>query len=413
MAKSLRTAFIRISKINNTENGIVEYTYEDIVNIVKEWNKGKRFLYYIKDHNNEEGDENPHFHIVIKFNSPTPFDDIKKVFPYGFIEPAKSIKNCVQYLVHMNDLSKTQYNFDEIITNDKNINKYRYQSAINQLLKLDDYIRKIELGEIREYNLTNEIPIEIFTNYKTKILNALEFYRRKIMTDKDRNIQVMIFSGDTGTYKTTYAKQLAQNQHKSICISSSSNDPMQDYMGEDILVLDDLRDTDFKFHDLLKILDNHTKSTVASRYSNKAFIGDTIIITTSQPISDWYFNEKREDKEQLHRRIPIQMQFTKEKISVFQYNEKAHKYIFVYELPNINKFKPTDTKAFILDTLESMGVVMSDDIRKQVLNAQIKPQYENKDLGEIIEELDTQEIKLDMNRDIKEQIEEIKKGDKK
>ena len=40
---------------------------------------------------------------------------------------------------------------------------------------------------------------------------------------------------------------------------------------EDVLILDDLRDSDFKFTDLLKILDNHTKSTVKSRYHNKAF----------------------------------------------------------------------------------------------------------------------------------------------
>lgn len=411
MAKSLRTAFIRVSKTNNTENGLIEYTYDDIQNIVKEWSKSKSFYYYIKDHNNEIGDENTHYHIVLKFNAPTPFDDIKKIFPYGLIENAKSIKNCVQYLVHMNDLSKTQYNFDEIITNDTNINKYRYQSVQNQLLKLDEFIHKIDIGEIREYNLTDTIPIDIFTNHKTKILNALEFYRRKVMTNKDRNIQVMIFSGDTGTYKTTYAKQFAQNQNKSICISSSSNDPMQDYAGEDILVLDDLRDVDFKFHDLLKVLDNHTKSTVASRYNNKAFIGDTIIITTSQPISEWYFDESKEDKEQLYRRVPIQMQFTKEKITVFQYNEKAHKYVFVYELPNVNKFTPQDTKAYILDTLDNMGVVMSDEIRKKIINAQINPKYENKEYGEISNEFNDDLFKLDINKDLNEQINEIKNND--
>lgn len=385
MPKSMKTAFIRISKTNNTDkDGLVVYSYDDIINTVKNWNKGKRFLYYIKDHNNESDDINPHYHVVIRFNSPTPFDDIKKIFPYGDIETAKSIKNCVQYLVHMNDLSKTQYNFDEIITNDNNINKYRYQSAINQLLRLDDFIHKIEIGEIREYNLTKSIPVEIFTNYKNKILNALEYYRRKVMTDKDRNINVMIFSGDTGTYKTTYAKQYAKNTNKSICISSSSNDPMQDYMGEDILVLDDLRDTDFKFHDLLKVLDNHTKSTVSSRYSNKAFIGDTIIITTSQPISEWYFNEKKEDKEQLYRRIPTQFQFTKQSIKIFVYDENAHKYLFVSDMPNINNFSPKQTTTFVYDTLKSMGVVVSDDIKDKLLNPKIDKDIQST-LGEFFE----------------------------
>lgn len=394
MAKSLKTAFIRVSCVNNTQNGVVNYSENDIVNIVQNWSKSKRFLYYIKGHNQEKDDPNPHIHIVLKFNSPTPFENVKEKFPYGDIENARNIKNCVQYLVHMNDFSKTSYDFDSIITNDPNINKYRYKSISNQLLELNDYIRRIETGEIREFNLTDNgnIPIEIFTNYKSKIINALEYYRRKVMTDKDRNIKVMIFTGDTGTFKTTYAKQYAKNNNQSICISSSSNDPMQDYMGEDILVLDDIRDTTFKFHDLLKVLDNHTKSSVQSRYSNKAFIGDTIIITSSVPLSEWYFNEKKEDKEQLYRRIPVQMQFTKDNISVFQYDDKAHKYIPIMKIPNVNNFKVEDSKNFVLDTLKSMGVEISQESEEQFINFQFSDEYKNLSIGEldnILNESDT------------------------
>lgn len=368
MPKSLRTAFIRVSAHNNTQNGVVDYTWEDIQNILKTWNKSKKFFYYAKDHNNEPGDPNPHYHIALKFNSPTPFNDIKAVFPYGDIESAKSLKNCVQYLVHMNDLSKMQYDFKDIFTNDLNIDKYRLISHTNQLLKLEDYILKIEKGEIREFNLTDSIPIEIYTNHKGKILNALEFYRRKVMTNKDRNITVLFFSGDTGTFKTTYAKQYAKNLGKSICISSSSNDSMQDYMGEDVLVLDDIRDTTFKFHDLLKVLDNHTKSTVASRYSNKAFIGDTIIITTSLPLSEWYFNETKEDKIQLYRRIPIQMQFTQEEIKVFEFVDKARKYVFRYSVPNASCMTVKKAKINTLETLKAMGLQITEEVQQQFLS---------------------------------------------
>lgn len=381
MPKSLKTAFIRISAVNNTENGIIKYSYDDVKNIVFTWSKTKKFKYYVKDHNNEPGDNNPHYHLVLKFNTAEPFDDLKKHFPYGDIEPAKNVKNCVQYLVHMNDLSKTQYDFDEIYTNDDNINKYRLISATNQLLKLDDYIHQIDAGKIREYNLTESIPIEIFANHKPKILNALEYYRRKVMTNPDRNIEVMIFTGETGTFKTTYAKQYCRNKNKSFCVSSSSNDPMQDYKGEDVLILDDIRDTTFRFHDLLKVLDNHTSSSIASRYSNKAFIGDTIIITSSQPISDWYFNDTKEDKEQLYRRIPVQMQFTKDTISIFQYNERAHKYTFSTKIPNVNTFTPQKTKNFILDIVKSMGVEISEE-ELEKLNKLDDPELNKKTVGQ-------------------------------
>lgn len=366
MAKSIRNAFIRVSRINNTENGKVVYEYDDIKNIINEWTKSKRFRYYVIAHNDEPDDPNPHYHLVLVFNSPTPFEQIKKWFPYGDIENAKSVKNCVQYLVHMNDLSKTQYDFSKIFTNDGNIDKFKLQSTANMLLKLDDYIHRIDSGEIREYNLTDYVPVDIFAKYKTQILNALEFYRRRVMTNADRNINVMIFTGDTGTYKTTYAKQYCRNQNKSFCISSSSNDPMQDYKGEDVLILDDIRDTTFRFHDFLKVLDNHTNSTITSRYSNKAFIGDTIIITSSQKLSQWYYDEKREDKEQLYRRISTQMQFTKDKITIFNYNEKAHKYILMAEVPNINNFAPEEAKKYLLNTLKSMGVNLSVDAIKDI-----------------------------------------------
>lgn len=404
MAKTMRTAFIRVSKYNDTQNGMVEYSYDDIKNILVEWQKSKKFLYYVKDHNNEPGDSNPHYHIVCKFRDSTSFNDIKAKFPYGNIESAKNVKNCVQYLVHMNDLSKTQYDFDSIFTNDPNINKYRLISAANQLLKLDDYIHKIDSGDIREYNLTEQIPIEIFSAYKSRILNALEYYRRKVMTNPNRDITCMIFTGTTGTYKTTYAKQYAVNTNKSICISSSSNDPMQDYKGEDILLLDDLRDDAFKFHDFLKVLDNHTQSSISSRYSNKAFIGDTIIITSSQPLADWYFDISKEDKEQLYRRIKVQMQFTDTDIKCFHWNDKAHKYVYEGSVPNLNKFKPEQTKKVALDILKSMGVTLSEETEKQFRDADLSV-YNDFDLGTLYDKSDE-----DLKK-IKDNFEQLKVED--
>ena len=61
-----------------------------------------------------------------------------------------------------------------------------------------------------------------------------------------------------------YAKQLGiKTEVTSNCISSSSNDPFQDYMGQKAIILDDLRDKAFingngtdNFEDLLKKLRN-------------------------------------------------------------------------------------------------------------------------------------------------------------
>ena len=75
------------------------------------------------------------------------------------------------------------------------------------------------------------------------------------------------------------------------CVSSSSNDPFQDYMGQKAIILDDLRDKAFingngtdNFEDLLKILDNNTNSSDKSRFNNKVFNGEVIVITSSVPL---------------------------------------------------------------------------------------------------------------------------------
>jgi len=109
-------------------------------------------------------------------------------------------------------------------------------------------------------------------------------------------------------------------------VSSSSNDPLQDYKGEDVLVLDDLRDDSFSFADLLKILDNHTKSTSKSRYHNKNFIGDTIIITSTSPLEYWYQHVSESARQQLKRRLRTQFQLTDRSITFFQYEPTFQRY---------------------------------------------------------------------------------------
>ena len=81
-------------------------------------------------------------------------------------------------------------------------------------------------------------------------------------------MEVIYIQGATGTGKTSYSKMLAEQKEYSYYISSSSNDILGDYKGQDCLILDDLRPSCMGLSDLLKMLDNHTTSTVKSRYKN-------------------------------------------------------------------------------------------------------------------------------------------------
>lgn len=335
--KKMKTAFIRVSAVNETtKEGVVTFTFNKIIEIIKEWSASCRFTYYAIEHNGEPEDSNQHYHIVLNFgSSPIRFSTIKNRFPYGRIETCKSLRATVQYLVHLNDLSKRTYEWSQIVTNDPNIDRFKVLSAQALDLKLKKYIDQIMAGEIREFNFATSIEPEVFAKKKSALYNALELYRMKVLQDKTRHINVIVCQGDSGTGKTTYCKAIADAQSKSICISSSSNDPFQDYKGEDILVLDELRSDVFCLSDLLKILDNHTKSTSRSRYNNKLFLGDTIFITTNEEWQDWYKGDADEERNALKRRVGLLYKFRRAAgkpytahIEQYRWNVDSLKYVY-------------------------------------------------------------------------------------
>lgn len=308
MAKSMRNAFIRVSRLNITDKGVIAYDYKELLGKIQMWSETKELTYFGVVHDDDK--ENVHYHFVLCFKNPTAFEYIKAIFPHGKIESPRNVKSTVQYLIHLNNPEKFQYKWEDIDTNCENINKYKVTSVYNEEVSIKDILGKIDRGEIRKHNQYELISIDMYSKYKTRIQNAFEYYEERIVMDKNRNINVIFITGDTGTGKTVLSKYLCEKGRWSYCISSSSNDPLQDYKGEDVLILDDARDSSFGFIDLLKLLDNNTRSSVKSRYRNKYFLGHTIIITSYDDLDAWYnkndeeFNSVPTDaRRQLYRRI--------------------------------------------------------------------------------------------------------------
>lgn len=364
MAKSYRNAFIRVSAENDTtDDGLKIYTSTDIENILKDWAETAQILYYFIEHPADEEISRGHYHILIRFKSPTPWDNIKAKFPYGDIEPARNSKNCIQYMVHLNDASKKQYPWDAIHTNDSNTDWYKVQSQARQEITLQSVIDRIVSGEIRQHNQVELITPDIWTKHRTRITNAFDYYTEKVCMDKDRKITTIYFSGSTAMGKTTFAKQYCDIRGLSKCISSASNDILQDYKGEDVLILDDFRGDARKgdkhrtleFHDFLKLLDPNTRSTGKSRYHNKAFIGDLIIITSTRPLCDLYYDLDAEDKHQLYRRIQQQYQFTSDKIYIYEYIENLRRYELIGSMPNVINMPKENKLDLALKMAEAFG----------------------------------------------------------
>ena len=106
----------------------------------------------------------------------------------------------------------------------------------------------------------NTLPIVEKTKILTQLKKLWELECLAASLKTDRDIQVVFVYGKTGTAKTTYAKKLFDSLGYDFCVSSSSNDPFDNYLGQRGMLLDDLRDETFSFEDMLKITDNHTQS---------------------------------------------------------------------------------------------------------------------------------------------------------
>ena len=301
-----------------------DYLKVDIQKTLKEYKTIKKWAYILHD----KDDTDPHYHIYVNFGGQSvdsalvakwfklAYTDEKGVEHSGenFIEKVKGrLSDVLLYLIHGNDTQqyKHQYSPTEVVAN------FDFSAEITN--------GKI-IGNFKEYSYAQQLEYvySLPRTEKTKAFADLEkhwkLHCRHLSLITDRDISVIFVSGAGGTGKTYYAKKFLNKMKLDFCVSSSSNDPFQDYLGQKAIILDDLRDTAFSLADLLKLLDNNTASSVKSRFENKVFNGEFIVITSSVPLTYWYQDYKSgsyDDLKQLYRRISCYVVVTKDEVSVF------------------------------------------------------------------------------------------------
>ena len=381
--KTMRNAFIRISAKNNTKNGLVEYGLEDVKKLAAAFaNRYQGAKYALIRHDRDQypdGKVAEHFHIFFKFGYPVKFQYIKEAFQYGNIQQVRSANACVQYLIHKNNPEKAQYRKEEIISNfpqdefdaffvnDKKVVK------LNEADELEQILQDIADCKIRRFNMSEFVSVQMYSKYRTRIENAFRYRDVQFMVNPRRDIQVIFVTGDTGCGKTVFAQKAFCSGYQGVCVSSSSNDPLQDYTDQDVLILDDLRDDDFKFQDLLKILDPHTGSSVKSRFNNKIFMGKCIIITSYKKLSDWYSKVPDEAKRQLYRRISLYVEVEKNEIFLYEMDEHLKKTLKVTmknAVPSLLAQKPADRQdEFLESTVKSYYTALADDLPDEEVQA--------------------------------------------
>lgn len=277
----------------------VEFFSCDIQETIKAHRTIKHWAYILHD----KDDTAPHYHIYLNFGKSGV--DTKVIASWFGLQESQVNKvegrrvDMLVYLIHGQDSQR-----------------HKYQYSPNEVVSNFDYLTEIENSKIignferfsyaKQLAYVNSLPISEKAKAYTQLNKLWDLHCRCLMLNPDRRIEVIFVHGKSGTGKTFYCKEFCKIHGLDYCVSSSSNDPFQDYCGQDVIILDDLRDNAFNFADLLKILDNNTSSTYKSRFLNKGFFGKYIFITSTIPLNFWYRDlifSKKEDLNQLYRRF--------------------------------------------------------------------------------------------------------------
>ena len=329
-----------------------QFLKEPLQDILKRYSTIKKWAYILHD---KDKDITPHFHIYVNFgDTGVESSEVAKWFGIqeSQIEKVKGrASDMLLYLIHGNDSQqhKYQYSPDEVVAN------FNFKSAITEakiLGNFDKYSYAQQLRYIKTQPKDEQVKL-----YK-KLKDYWKLHCEYLTLNPDRNIDVMFITGKAGSGKTYYAKKFLEKLDYDFAISSSSNDPFQDYQGQDAIILDDVRDTVFEFQDLLKMLDNNTASSFKSRFANKVFNGKMIVLTSSVPLHYWYKSASsnmpswykqvrtsgKEDFTQLCRRISCYVQVTDDTVTVYNELDNEGKPIgrasvYVNEVKNLKKQK--------------------------------------------------------------------------
>lgn len=275
------------------------------------------WAYILHDKDMEKGVRvEDHIHIAFYFPNPRTPARIAEMMGEPAENKGSSIEifsgrwgknNMFAYLVHATDRAKEEgkhrYSESEVTAN------FDYMGFMERVkdtaetnkLDIDDIQARIISGDLilkdffQDGKLGHANVASLFyTNNKHKIDRAIESRYRVQMSNKGGvDLEIIYIQGEAGSGKTTLAKEYAERKYGDYFMTGSSNDAVQDYMGESVAIFDDARPSDFDASDWLKLLDPYNnKSTVTSRYYNKFLAVECIILTTTTPFHEFFVYAK-------------------------------------------------------------------------------------------------------------------------
>lgn len=325
----------------------------------------------------------PHFHAVLTFTNAKSFDCIAHTIgiEVQYVNKIKTTTKSAQlYLVHRNDPAKYQYQPSDVQASFDYVN-FADDCPVKQ--KRDNIAELIEKGEIKEYNIFKYVTIDEYSRNKRYYQNCFE-YRQGKLKGVNRSMECIFITGGSGTGKSTYAKMIASQKGFATYVSSGGKNPLDNYKGEECIILDDTRCSTWSLTDFLKLTDNHTDSLVGCRYYNKSIAECKLLIVTScKNLDQFYENATKEDgepKKQLFRRFKIYIKLSEKDMQLAYYDEQENcfRHALTTTNPTAYLFQPEVAKKACEDFAKAMGLKIINPYNDPADNS---PQFEQIEMG--------------------------------
>lgn len=368
-------------------------------------------------------DKAVHIHTLLKFEKGASLNKISlavEVEPQ-YLEKLKSGRygydNCLAYLVHAKDETKYQYRPEEVITflgedytsvYNRSIEKWLRGRATKKAketnLSVDWLCEQILEGKITKNNimLTDDY-YTIYGQHKRRVNEALETAgeRKSYQTIADLEEgkfkkTVIFISAKSGVGKTKLAKELIKiikntasenGSYWESCVTASTN-PFDEFNGQELLLLDDIKGLSLTTSDWLKLLDPYMISPISARYHNKMGSAKIIIITNTQSPIPFFYHTKgnnNEDLGQFVRRIDLLVHMHDDSYYVLRPEEKSSDTIIdnfgnnicVHHTYSFQKSYPINREDALALITETVNDNMNWNKSKKVINASDQTNYDN------------------------------------
>ncbi len=292
----------------------------------------------------------PHVHIVVIFTSSKNYindrtlENVAKalgVEPQYIERPGRgryAVDNMLAYLVHIKYADKYQYKPEEVVSyipigsngetyasiySKRRAEWMRGRGQVSKKkaeINIDSLIDDIAEGKLtKQQILLTDDYLLIYSRNRRKINDAFAAHleRKVLQVVNDMRagkfrLSVFFITGEAGKGKSALAdlfahalqvyKKNKENEEWQIYDAAATNG-MDDYNGEEILIMDDLRAGAMKAEDWLRLLDNHRTKPASARFYNKTPICKTLVITSIKSPLDFFDDCARTSSEDLNQFI--------------------------------------------------------------------------------------------------------------